>query len=48
MKKIEVLGQQKSYGWRSEVKNNFEIALESMRISDLGPRGTLAECIPAT
>ena len=48
MKKIEVLGQEKSYGWRSDVRHNYEIALEFTRISDLGPYGTLAECIPNT
>jgi hypothetical protein len=48
MKKIEVLGQEKSYGWRSDVKANYEIALEMMKISDLGPRGTLTELIPNT
>lgn len=48
MKKIEVLGQDKSYKWRSDVKQNYEIALEMMKISDLGPRGTLTELIPNT
>ena len=48
MKKIEVLGQDMSYQWRSDIKQNYEIALEFMKISDLGPRGTLAELIPKT
>lgn len=48
MKKIEVLGQEKSYGWRSDIKHNYEIALEFMKISDLGPKGTLTEVIPNT
>lgn len=48
MKKIEVLGQEMSYGWRSDVRQNFEIALEFMKISDLGPRGSLSELIPRT
>jgi hypothetical protein len=37
-----------SYGWRSDVRQNFEIALEFMRISDLGPKGSLQELIPRT
>ena len=48
MKKIQVLGQEKSYKWRSDVKQNYEIALEMMKISDLGHKGTLTELIPNT
>ncbi len=48
MKKIEVLGQEKSYKWRSDIKQNYEIALEMMKISDLGPKGTLTDLIPNT
>ena len=48
MKKIQVLGQDMSYKWRSDVKQNYEIALEYMKISDLGVRGTLAMIIPNT
>lgn len=48
MKKIQVLGQAMSYGWRSDIKANYEIALEFMKISDLGPKGTLTELIPNT
>ncbi len=43
-----MLGQDKSYKWRSDVKQNFEIALEYMKISELGPRGTLSTIIPNT
>lgn len=43
-----MLGQDQSYKWRSDVKQNYEIALEFMKISDLGPRGTLAMIIPNT
>lgn len=48
MKKIQVLGQDKSYAWRSDVKQNFEISLEYMKISDLGPKGSLSTIIPNT
>ncbi len=48
MKKIQVLGQEKSYKWRSDIKQNYEIALEMMKISDLGPKGTLTDLIPNT
>jgi hypothetical protein len=41
MKKIEILGQEKSYGWRSDIRQNYEIALEMLRISDLGPKGKI-------
>lgn len=47
-KKIEVLGQDQSYQWRSDIKQSFEIALEHMKISDLGPKGTLSSLIPST
>ncbi|CDW74583.1 UNKNOWN [Stylonychia lemnae] len=47
-KKIEVLGQDQSYQWRSDVRQNYEIALECLKISDLGPRGTLNSLIPST
>lgn len=48
MKKIEVLGQEKSYNWRCDIKHNYELALECMKISDLGVKGTLQELIPNT
>jgi hypothetical protein len=48
MKKIEILGQEKSYGWRSDIRQNYEIALEMLRISDLGPKGKMMELIPRT
>ena len=41
MKKIEILGQEQSYKWRSEFGWSNEIALEFMKISDLGPKGSL-------
>lgn len=37
-----------SYGWRSDYRANYEIALEFMRISDLGPKGSLTDLIPNT
>jgi len=48
MKKIQVLGQDKSYKWRSDIKNNFEISLEYMKISDLEPKGFISNMIPST
>lgn len=48
MKKIEVLGQDQATQWRSDVRSLYEIALESLKISDIGPKGTLASMIPNT
>lgn len=48
MKKIEVLGIEQSYTWRSDIKTSREILLESMRISELGIPGTLNSLIPQT
>ena len=36
MKQIELVGVEKSYNWRCDVTNQYEIALEYMRISELG------------
>jgi len=48
MKKIEVVGQVQSYGWRSDFRQSYEITLELMKISELGPPGTIQELIPNT
>lgn len=48
MKKIEVMGVDMSYKWRSNIKGSREIALEFMKISDLGVPGSLASTIPHT
>jgi len=46
-KKIEVLGQDQSYQWRSDVTRTYEVALETMKISSLGGKGLLAQMIPS-
>ena len=46
MKKIEILGVEQSYEWRADVSNSRDIALEEMKISDLGAEGTLKQLIP--
>ena len=47
-KRIEVVGQDMSYEWRSDIRNIYEVTLEFMKISDVGPKGTLADMIPST
>lgn len=46
-KKIELVGSDQSYLWRSEIRGNYEIALESFKISSIGPKGTLNNLIPS-
>lgn len=46
-KAIELMGFDQSYQWRSDVTKNYEIALELMKISDLGPPGEIRSLIPS-
>jgi len=45
MKKIEVLGVQQAYKWRTETASARDIALQSIKISDVGEPGMLRETI---
>ena len=46
VKKIEVLGMEKAYEWRSDVHNIRDVALDRMKISSLGTKDTIKNCIP--
>ena len=46
VKKIEVLGMEKAYEWRSDVHNIRDVALDKMKISSLGTKDTIKNCIP--
>jgi hypothetical protein len=40
------MGANQSYQWRSNIRANVEVALESLKISELGIPGTLRELMP--
>lgn len=46
MKKIEILGQDKSYTWRADVSNSRDISLENLKIASLGALGAIKKHIP--
>jgi hypothetical protein len=46
VKKIQVLGTEKAYNWRADVQNIRDVALDRMRISSLGAKDTIRNCIP--
>lgn len=46
VKKIEVLGMEKAYEWRSDVNTIRDVALDRMKISSLGAKDTIKNCIP--
>jgi hypothetical protein len=46
MKKIQIVGIEQSYEWRADVSNSRDIALEEMKISNLGEQGILKKLIP--
>lgn len=46
-KKIEVLGVDKSYNWRSDISKSRDITLQFLKISEVGPVGCLRNLIPS-
>lgn len=46
MKKIQIVGIEQSYEWRADVSNSRDIALEEMKISNVGEQGILKKLIP--
>lgn len=46
-KKIEVLGVDKSYNWRSDISKSRDITLQFLKISEIGPFGCLRNLIPS-
>ena len=48
MKKIEIVGIDKSYNWRQDISRSRDITLQFRKISELGPSGTLTRLIPNT
>ena len=47
-KKIEILGMDQSYNWRSDISKSRDITLQFLKISEVGPPGTLKNLIPNT
>lgn len=47
-KKIEIVGIDQSYNWRSDISQSRDITLQFLKISDIGPPGTLRTMIPNT
>jgi len=45
-KQIEVLGQDMAYQWRADVQTIRDVSLDCMRISSLGEKDTIRDCIP--
>lgn len=45
VKKIEIVGVDKSYNWRSDLNLSRDITLQYLRISEIGPPGTLKSLI---
>jgi len=41
MKKIQIVGAEKAYLWRADVRQSRDITLQGMRISEVGPKDTL-------
>lgn len=46
VKKIEVLGMEQAYEWRADVENIRDVSLDRMKISSLGEKDTIRNCIP--
>jgi Flp pilus assembly secretin CpaC len=46
VKQIQVLGADKAYNWRNDVQTIRDVSLDRMRISCLGPKDTIRNCIP--
>jgi hypothetical protein len=44
-KKIEIVGTDQSYAWRSEM-DGVEFVLQMKMVSEIGPPGTLTRLIP--
>jgi hypothetical protein len=47
-KKIEIVGVDQAYNWRSDITTSRDITIQFMKISDLGPPGTIRGLIPNT
>ena len=47
-KKIEILGVDQSYNWRSDISKSRDITLQFLKISEIGVPGTLKSLIPNT
>ena len=41
-----MLGAEKAYNWRSDVSSIRDVSLDRMRISSLGLKDTIRNCIP--
>jgi hypothetical protein len=48
MKKIEMVGFDKSYEWRAQSEQSRDISLSSMKIGSTGTPGCLRQLIPGT
>ena len=46
VRKIEIVGIDQSYNWRSDLSKSRDITLQYLKISELGPPGTLSGKIP--
>lgn len=44
--KIEIVGVDKSYNWRTDLSRSAEVALQSLKIDTIGPKGQLKDLIP--
>ncbi|CAI2362333.1 unnamed protein product [Moneuplotes crassus] len=44
--RVEVVGVEKSYNWRTDISKSSEVALQSLKIDKVGPPGTLRDMIP--
>jgi hypothetical protein len=47
-KKIEIVGVDQAYNWRSDIATSRDITIQFMKISELGPPGTIRSLIPNT
>ena len=47
-KKIEIVGIDQSYNWRSDISQSRDITLQFLKISSLGPPGQIRSLIPNT
>ena len=46
--KIEMVGFDQAYNWRTDITNSRDISLDNMGISDVGESGILRQLIPGT